>query len=126
MADLLRLIVTPHREAGGFHVDRFEARLDGELIVTSRRPLYDGARALLERGHPPGALLTMRHVGKPYDSFHPRPLGELAAWTVEDRDRNGARRRRWKERPAFVAIEGQERPRGVPQGGAPTDPRVGR
>jgi hypothetical protein len=68
---VLRLIVCPHLERGGFHVDRFDAYLDGELIVTSRQPLLDGARRLLQRGFDPEALLTMRMHNRPYDSFPP-------------------------------------------------------
>lgn len=50
---MLTLILRPHIEHGSFHLDRFDAYLGDALIVTSRQPLYDGARKLLERGHDP-------------------------------------------------------------------------
>jgi len=50
----------------------------GEFVVQSHQPLADGARELLVRGHDPAALLTMRHAGKAYDSFLPRPIGVWA------------------------------------------------
>ena len=56
----LRLIAHPHLERGGYHLDRFDACLDGELITTSRQPLLDGARALLARGFDPDVMLTIR------------------------------------------------------------------
>jgi hypothetical protein len=64
--------------------------------VTSRQPLLDGARVLLDRGHPPETLLTIRHHGKDHDSFTPLPIGELAKWTYEERDKGGIKLRRWK------------------------------
>jgi hypothetical protein len=92
----LRLIAHPHLERGGFHLDRFDAFLDGELIVTSRQPLLNGARALLARGFDPDAMLTMRHAGRAYDSFHPKPLREWARWTITERDRRGLQRIGWR------------------------------
>ena len=55
----------------------------------SRQPLLDGARKLLKLGHDPSTLATIRHYGKNYDSFEPRPLRELARWTIKERDRAG-------------------------------------
>jgi hypothetical protein len=93
---VVRLTVRPHLERGGFHLDRFDAYLDGELIVTSRQPLLDGARRLLERGFDPEALLTMQMHDRPYDSFQPKPMRELAEWTIKELDRRGLRRQRWE------------------------------
>lgn len=93
---VLRLIVRPHLERNGFHVDRFDAYLDGDLIVSSRQPLLDGARRLLERGFDPEALLTIRMHDRSYDSFHPKPIREWAKWTIAELDRRGLRRRRWR------------------------------
>jgi hypothetical protein len=101
---VLRLIVCPHLERGGFHIDRFDAYLDGELIVTSRQPLLHGARRLLERGFDPEALLTMRMHDRPYDSFHPKPIREWAKWTIKELDRRGLRRQRWEPLQNAVAV----------------------
>ena len=63
----LTLILRPHiehRNGWRFHLDRFDAYLNGELILTSRQPWYDAARELLRRGYPGDTLLTMRHAGK--------------------------------------------------------------
>jgi hypothetical protein len=88
------LTVTPHVERGWYHLDRFDAHLDGDLVVTSRQPQLNRARALLDRGHHSETLLTIRHHGKE-DSFVPRPIGELATCTYEESDRDGIKRRRW-------------------------------
>ena len=51
----LTLILRPHiehRNGWRFHLDRFDAYLNGELILTSRQPWYDAARELLRRGYP--------------------------------------------------------------------------
>jgi hypothetical protein len=97
---MLRLILRPHLEPGGFHTDRFDAYLDSELIVgPTRQPWYDAARALLARGYPPDALLTMRHEKGAQDSFVPRPIGALAELTVEESDRSGLRVRKYRSFP---------------------------
>jgi hypothetical protein len=57
-SSLLKLILRPHVEERGndrFHLDRFDAYLDGALILTSRQPWHDGARELLRRGYPEGS-----------------------------------------------------------------------
>jgi hypothetical protein len=90
------LTVTPHVERGWYHLDRFDAHLDGDLVVTSRQPQLNRARALLDRGHHSETLLTIRHHGKE-DSFVPRPIGELATCTYEQSDRDGIKRRRGVE-----------------------------
>ena len=92
----LRLIAHPHLERGGYHLDRFDACLDGELITTSRQPLLDGARALLARGFDPDAMLTIRLASSAADSFRPKPIREWARWTITERDRDGLRRERWR------------------------------
>jgi hypothetical protein len=76
---VLRLILKPHIERSGVHLDRFDGYLGDELIVTSRQPLHDGARELLKRGFAPDERMTIRHEGRDYDSFEPRPLDELSA-----------------------------------------------
>jgi hypothetical protein len=57
--------------------------------------LLDGARRLLEQGHDPETLLTIRRDGKDHDSFAPHPLGELARWTYEETSAGGINRWRW-------------------------------
>ena len=95
----ITLELTPHieiRDGLRFHLDRFDAWLDGELLVTSRQPLYAGARKLKERGVDPSTLLTIRHRGKDYDSTIPLPIDLLAELTVAQRDRGGLHLERWQ------------------------------
>jgi hypothetical protein len=75
---MLRMNVRPHIERGRYHLDRFEASIDDWLVVVSRQPLYDGARALLACGYDPETLLTVRYDGEDHDSLKPRSIGELA------------------------------------------------
>jgi hypothetical protein len=78
------------------HGRQFEAYLDGAPICTSHQPLLDGARELLRRGFDPATLLTMRHAGKTYDSFIPKPIAELAKWTAVERGSGGPRLERYQ------------------------------
>jgi len=96
----LRLVLRPsltnaHRKYG----DAFECYLDGQLIVTSSKPLYDGARALRDLGYPDDTLLTIRHHDRPYDSFNPVQLGKLVPWTMTFSDKHGISRNKWKPMP---------------------------
>jgi len=125
----IRLVVAPE----GNSLGRFTARLEstGELLVTStRQPLVDGARVLLAQGYDAGALLTMRHEGKAYDSFQPAPIGQWAGRTYEERDRDGLRCVRWIPRAIhaggqksgsepLVAPEGRETENRFHGGGHP-------
>lgn len=63
---------------------RFEAWFGGELICISDQCELDGARELLKLGHHSSELLTSRHIGKPFDNFVPRTIGELAKLTVSE------------------------------------------
>lgn len=96
---LITLLLRPKIEPGGFRLDRFEAYTEaGEYVTTSRRPLLDGARALLALGYDPATLLTVRHEGGP-SSFEPKPIGALAEWTVVERDKRGLQLDRWRPEP---------------------------
>ncbi len=74
----------------------FEVYLDGEQLLTTRRPLTDGARALLARGYNPNLPLAVRAENRNYDSFKPITIGEAAKWTVSEEDKGGLRLRPWK------------------------------
>lgn len=92
----MRLVTRPTNHPG-----RHEALCDGEVIVkSSRQPCYDGARALLARGVDPETFIQ-------WHNEHGTPdmrgkVGELAKWTVEESDRDGLRRRRWRPNPRFL------------------------
>ena len=101
----LTLILCPHieeRNGCRFHLDRFDACLNGELILTSRQPWYDAARELLRRGYPGDTLLTLRHAGKPDDRVVPLEIGDLAQWSISDSDRGGLKRIRWRPMPEHL------------------------
>ena len=103
--DPLTLILHLHieeRSGCRFHLERFDAYLDGKLILTSRQPWYDGARELLRRGYPGDTLLTIRHAGKDCDNSVPLEIGYLAQWSISDSDRGGLKRIRWQPMPEFL------------------------
>ena len=104
---IITLVTKPHlqrRDAGQLvHIDKFEAWLDGELIVTSKQPRLDAARELLRRGYLPDELMTTRAHDRGYDSFVPAPIGELAKWTIVEEDKRGLRRRFWQPHPNAVS-----------------------
>lgn len=82
----------------------FEASVDGKALLRSSVPIYDSARALLALDHSPETLMTARHAGKDFDSIKPAKLGDLAKWTVTERDRDGLGRQRWVPHPGQDAI----------------------
>ncbi len=75
---------------------KFDVFLDGELLLATMWPLTAGARALLARGWDPNRLMTVRVIGRDYDSFKPIRIGDAAKWTVEESDKGGLRLRPWK------------------------------
>lgn len=81
------LVLYPHLERGGYHLDRFDAYVGDAFIVCSRQPLLDGARKLLELGYNDDEPLTMRMHNREYDSFIPKPISEWAKWTIKEAGR---------------------------------------
>ena len=81
--------------------DKFEARLNGDLIVASRRPLFDGARALQKLGYGDDELLTARHEGAEHDSFHAQTIGTLAQWSTTESGNVSLRRTKWAPNPLW-------------------------
>jgi hypothetical protein len=77
--------------------DHFEARLDGELLVAStRQPLLDGARQLLERGYAASAIVVMKDAKSGMERLR-SVVGVAAALTVKEKDRgSGPRFARWQ------------------------------
>lgn len=71
----------------------------GSMAITkpARQPLFDGARALLALGHDPAEVVAARHAGSDTIAMH-GTLGDLARWTIEERDQGGMRRALWKPR----------------------------
>ena len=95
----IRLIMRPHRGKHGPTGDRFDAFIGDEFIVTSREPLFDGARELLARGYDPSTLMTTRHEGKTFDNFKPAPIGKLAQLMIVEADIRGLQMRKWQPHP---------------------------
>ena len=73
------LLIKPSGRAG-----RFLGYVGDELIVTSRQPFLDGARALLERGYDPATPYNMRHANSEVLSFVTTTIGHAAGLTVDD------------------------------------------
>ncbi len=94
-AALPSFCVTPHLKTG-VHVDKLNAQVAGERLVSAtRQPLYAGARALLARCYNPAVVALMRHADSAVDSFRAMAVSGAAKWTVEGSDRSGLRRHRW-------------------------------
>ena len=89
---------------------RWRALLDGtKLLVTSREPFYSAARVLLGEGLDPETVLEAQHKGSPIVAMRCK-LGEAAKWTVQETDKGGLQRRKW--RPFGGIRQGVE---GVPE-----------
>ena len=77
------LVIKPSGRAG-----RFFGHIDDDLIVTSRQPFLDGARALLARGYDPATPYNMRHTNSDALSFVTTTIGRAAGLSVNaDRTR---------------------------------------
>jgi hypothetical protein len=81
--DAVRLVEVSSSATAG----EYSAHVNGELIVwSSRQPLLDAARALLDKGADSNAWLIMRHAGSSTDSLRGK-IGLLAKLTVKQPDR---------------------------------------
>jgi hypothetical protein len=76
---LVMLVIKPSGRAG-----RFLAYVADDLIVTSRQPFLDGARALLARGYDPATPYNMRHADSDALSFVATTIGHAAGLSVVD------------------------------------------
>jgi hypothetical protein len=83
------LVIKPSGKPG-----RFLGYLGDELIITSRQPFLDGARALLARGYAPATPHNMRHANS----------GVLSFVTTNDRTCRGIER---EQAPRPVTNSGQ-------------------
>jgi len=68
---------------------RFVVRLgDQVLAASSRQPFLDAARCLIDLGHPPNSILTMRHAGSDGDALRSK-IGAAARLMVREDARRG-------------------------------------
>lgn len=74
---------------------RWRALWGQKLLVTSREPFYSAARVLMAEGLDPDTVLEAQHKGSPIVAMRAR-LGEAAKWTVEETDKGGLQRRKWR------------------------------
>ena len=87
---------------------KFRALLGGmALTKPTHQPLYDGARAMLALGYDGATVLRVRHKGI---IAMQGVLGELARWTIEERDRGGQGKVLWKPRANAVSSDGGSPP----------------
>jgi hypothetical protein len=91
---LVVLVIKPSGRAG-----RFLGYVDDELIVTSRQPFLDGARALLARGYDPATPYNMRHVNSDVLSFVMTTIGHSAGLSVSEARSSHSSGRRQRRRP---------------------------
>jgi len=82
-SDQVRLCVIAPSDAA----DRFDAMVDGEIVVrSSRTPFCDTARVLLDRGVDSNSWLILRHAGSQTNSLRAK-VGVAAKLTVKEPDR---------------------------------------
>jgi hypothetical protein len=74
------LVIKPSSKVG-----RFLGYIGDELIVTSRQPFLDGARALLARGHDSATPYNMRHTNSDVLSFVTTTVGHAAGLSVNEK-----------------------------------------
>ena len=77
---------------------RVTAQDGRELVARTHHPFADGSAALLRNGIAQSSdLVTMRHAGKPFDSFLPQPIAKAASG-AHRRAAKAAALRQWKAR----------------------------
>lgn len=103
---MITMRLQPHIEPGGYHTDRFDAVVGGEVVVTSRQPVYDGARRLIEAGHDPDEQIMV--IPASGTAWLPQRLGEMAKWTVGEGDKSGLHRRAWQPFRGFGNVDAPE------------------
>lgn len=103
----LHIAITPTKTTA--KGQRYEARLDGEVVTISKTPLLSAARVLLERGHSPDTILSMSRAGSDTVSLR-ATLGAAAKLTVMETKTVGPRFGRYRPPPAempFAAMTGE-------------------
>lgn len=80
---------------------RYMAMLGEVELCRSTQPFLTAARALLAEGYASDLVLEARHAGSPIVALR-STIGEAARWMIEETDRGGLRKRRW--RPFRVAL----------------------
>jgi len=71
------------------------------LVASSREPLLDGARRLIELGHDPAAGVVMRHAGGEIDALR-STIGAAAQLTVREDRKRGPKLVRYR---AFLSAD---------------------
>lgn len=93
---MITLELRPSAKRTSKYADFVDAYWNGALVCTSRCPLFDAARVLMDRGYGPDVLATVRWVGSPHDSFEALPLAKLSRLVVREGDKEGLRLRAWR------------------------------
>jgi hypothetical protein len=76
---------------------QFDAYLGTRLLVVrTRQPFVDGARALLALGFDPATTVILKHLGSEIECLRGR-LGVAARLTVKERDRGRVIFERWED-----------------------------
>ena len=84
----------------------FSASVNGDiLVISSRQPLLDACRRLLEAGADPNSWVVMRHAGSEVETLRGK-IGILAKLAVEDRPSGGKPPRFVRHRPMPNRAEG--------------------
>lgn len=91
---------------------RFAARLNGELLCTSRTPLLSAARELQRRGVRDSAEIGMRHAGSTIIAMR-TTVGAAARLTVAERDHGNGPRFEPYRATSFAAGEPPAADRGL-------------
>jgi len=97
-AQSIVIVVTPSRATNAEPIPGyFDARVEGsdQILVTSRQPFLNAARALIAMGCDPSAMLIMRHEGRG-DPALQAPIGLAARLTVDEERKRSPRFKRWK------------------------------
>lgn len=92
---MIELVLKPASTPG-----RYVAEMNGVPVVSSKQPFYDAARELLGRGVVPETELRARWHGSEIVAMR-STVGEAARWMVEETDKGGLSRRKW--RPHWMA-----------------------
>jgi hypothetical protein len=93
----------PHKN-GESRAGMYVGYIGDDLIVASKQPFLDGARALIAAGYDPDEPYNMRREGSDTLSFVTTTIGHAAAFSVSE-DGNGMRFKKEKTEDAEAVLQ---------------------
>lgn len=80
---MVKLLLTPSKITKNRGQSFLAITENGDFVVDSPSPFFNGARALLEMGYSPEEELTAQHSGQDFIAMR-STIGEAAKWAIRE------------------------------------------